>query len=62
MPYIRKSHLVPSVERARFEELLAQARTGNSEARRELWENHQIRIYLQGDTLVDTMNRPSRQG
>lgn len=58
MAYARRSHVVPTVERARFDELLSQARAGDLEARRELWETHHIRIYVQGDALVDTMNHP----
>ncbi len=57
MPYIQKSHITLSVERVRFDELLAQARAGDPVARRELWESHKIRIYVKGDTLVDTMNK-----
>jgi hypothetical protein len=57
MPYIRKSHLTPTVERVRLEELLSKARSGSRDARRELLEVHKIRVYVQGDTLVDSMNR-----
>jgi hypothetical protein len=57
MAYIRKSHLAPKIERGRVDELLAQARAGGSEARRELVEVYQIRVYVQGDALVDAMNQ-----
>ncbi|GEM_PF-4881049 len=63
MAYIRKSHLVPKVERGRVDELLAQARAGVSAARQELIEVYQIHVYIQGDALVDDMNqRPGRKG